>query len=113
MIRPVMFETPAEHPMPWLLSRKPELLFFLFPTVHVAGESFEPDGLLRIKYNDKVRFVAVMMAESGRTLEQRIPMPLLSLNQEQLAPPNVAGLIARVRDLVETDRPRVATGWAA
>lgn len=113
MIRCVMFSTPEEHPMPWLLSRKPELLFFLFPTVHVAEQEFRPDGLIRLRENGKVRFVAVMMSESGRTLSQRIPMPLLTLHEQQLAPPNVPDLIARVRDLVETDRPRVATGWAA
>jgi hypothetical protein len=108
-----MFSTPEEHPMPWLLSRKPELLFFIFPEVHVAGQSFAPDGLLRLSEKGKIRFVAVMVSESGRRIEERIPMPLLTLSSEQLAPENLHGLLARVRDLVETDRPREATGWAA
>lgn len=113
MTRPLMFSTPAEHPDPWLLSRKPELLFFLFPVVHVAGQTFEPDGLLRLREGDRLRFVAVMMEESGRSLPGRIPMPMLCLRSDHLAPTRITSLLARVRDLVETDRPREAMGWAA
>lgn len=113
MIRAVMFTTPEEHPNPWILCRKPELLFFLFPTVHVAGTTFEPDGLLRLKEGGRLRLVAVMMSDSGRELPGRIPVPLLRLRSSQLSPEHLQALLARVRDLVETDRPREELGWAA
>ena len=113
MLRPLMFTTPSEHPQPWVLSRKPELVFFLFPTVHVAGQTFQPDGLLRLREGERLRFVAVMMEDSGRRLTERIPMPLLRLASCQLQPHQLPVLLARVRDLVETDPPRLATGWAA
>lgn len=112
MFRALMFTTPQEHPAPWILSRRPELLFFLFPTVHVAGRSFQPDGLLRLREADRLRFVAVMMNGTTRQLGE-VPMPLLRLEDSELAPPNLRRLLGRVREAVAEDRPHPGNGWAA
>ncbi|MCE7872612.1 hypothetical protein DYH09_19825 [bacterium CPR1] len=111
MMRVVTFTTPQEHPAPWLLCRRPELLLFLFPTVQVGGHTFHPDALLRLNEGGRNRFVAVMVEESRRELSGRIPLPLLKLRSVQLQSSNLFGLIARVRELLGVDAPRPETGW--
>lgn len=110
MTRALMFSVPQEHPEPWILSRKPELLFFLFPTVHVAGQSFRPDGLLRLREGSSVRCVAVLM--NGREMGP-VPMPVLRLAESDLTPANQRALLTRVRQAVGEDRPSQFSGWAA
>lgn len=110
MYRALMFSTPEEFGMPFLLSARPELLMFLSPEIVVGDRTFHADALLRLSENGRNRMVAVVFRESGHAVPTDVPMPVLELSLRDLIA--VKRLIGRVRRAIEKDPPHPRAGWS-